>query len=382
MTNMTARRTIGSTTGIATVPAPEALLAAVPHPVIAIAGGDRIVFANPPAEQFFEMSAAWLKRQPVSSLLPFGTPLLSLIAQVEEHGVTVSEYGLELATPRLPARVVDAHVSPVAEQPGLVLVMLQERSIAQKMDRQLTHRQAARGVSAMSAVLAHEIKNPLAGIRGAAQLLEQEANEQDRALTQLICTETDRIRKLVDRMEVFSDRRPIDAQPVNIHEVLDHVRSLARSSFARHVQFTENFDPSLPPVMGDKDRLIQVFLNIVKNAADALDGRNDSEIHLQTAYRPGVHLAVGGARDRMALPLEITVRDNGGGVPPEIFPSMFEPFVTSKKKGTGLGLALVAKIIGDHGGTIECESEPRRTVFQVRLPMHRQARPLSKQEKP
>src|SRR6185436_3745720 len=132
--------------------------------------------------------------------------------------------------------------------------------------------QAARGVSAMSAILAHEIKNPLAGIRGAAQLLEQEANEQDRALTQLICTETDRIRKLVDRMEVFSDRRPIDAQPVNIHEVLDHVRSLSRSSFARHLQFTENFDPSLPPVMGDKDRLIQVFLNLVKNSADALEG--------------------------------------------------------------------------------------------------------------
>ena len=380
MKTMTARRIIGSNPGANTVPAPEALLAAVPHPVVAIAGGERVVFANPPAEQFFEMSAAWLKRQPISSLLPFGTPLLALIAQVEEHGVTVSEYGLELATPRLPARVVDAHVSPVADQPGLVLVMLQERSIAQKMDRQMTHRQSVRGVSAMSAVLAHEIKNPLAGIRGAAQLLEQEANEQDRVLTQLICTETDRIRKLVDRMEVFSDRRPIDPQPVNIHEVLDHVRNLSRSSFARHVQFTENFDPSLPPVMGDKDRLIQVFLNLVKNAADALETRNDGEIHLQTAYRPGVHLAIGGARDRMALPLEITVRDNGDGVPAEIFPSMFEPFVTSKKKGTGLGLALVAKIVGDHGGTIECESEPRRTVFQVRLPMHRQAR-NSKQDK-
>ena len=364
------------------VPTPDALLSAVPHPVIAIAEGERIVFANPPAEQFFDMSAAWLKRQPLESLLPFGSQLLALIGQVEEHGVTVSEYGLEFATPRMAARVVDAHVSPVAEQAGLVLVMLQERSIAQKMDRQLTHRQAVRGVAAMSAVLAHEIKNPLAGIRGAAQLLEQEASQQDRILTQLICTETDRIRKLVDRMEVFSDRRPIDGQPVNIHEVLDHVRNLARSSFAKSVTFSENFDPSLPPVMGEKDRLIQVFLNLVKNAADALEGQNDGEIHLQTAYRPGVHLAIGGARDRMALPLEITVRDNGAGVPPEILPAMFEPFVTSKAKGTGLGLALVAKIVGDHGGTIECESEPRRTVFHVRLPMHRAPRATTERSAP
>ena len=376
------RRITRSATAAPLVPTPDALLSAVPHPVIAIAEGERIVFANPPAEQFFDMSAAWLKRQPLASLLPFGSQLLALIGQVEEHGVTVSEYGLEFATPRMVARVVDAHVSPVAEQAGLVLVMLQERSIAQKMDRQLTHRQAVRGVAAMSAVLAHEIKNPLAGIRGAAQLLEQEASEQDRILTQLICTETDRIRKLVDRMEVFSDRRPIDGQPVNIHEVLDHVRNLARTSFAKNVTFSENFDPSLPAVIGEKDRLIQVFLNLIKNAADALEGQNDGEIHLQTAYRPGVHLAIGGARDRMALPLEITVRDNGSGVSPEILPSMFEPFVTSKAKGTGLGLALVAKIVGDHGGTIECESEPRRTVFRVRLPMHRAPRATTERSAP
>ena len=379
---MGVRRVARGSTTAALVPTPDSLLAAVPHPVIAIADGERIVFANPPAEQFFDISAAALKRQPLSSLLPFGSPLLALVGQVEEHNVTVSEYGLELTTPRLPLRIVDAHVSPVADQAGLVLVMLQERSIAQKMDRQLTHRQAARGVSAMSAVLAHEIKNPLAGIRGAAQLIEQNATESDRALTQLICVETDRIRKLVDRMEVFSDRRPIDGKPVNIHEVLDHVRSLARSSFAKGILFSENFDPSLPAVVGEKDRLIQVFLNLIKNAADALEGRSDGEITLQTAYRPGVHLAVSGARDRMSLPLEITVKDNGSGVPAEILPSMFEPFVTSKAKGTGLGLALVAKIVGDHGGTIECESEPRRTVFQVRLPMHRQKRTESERSVP
>jgi two-component system nitrogen regulation sensor histidine kinase GlnL len=304
-------------------------------------------------------------------MLPFGSPVLSLIDQVRDHGVTVSEYGIEIATPRLAPRAVDVHLSPIADASGGVLIMFQERSIAQKMDRQLTQRHATRSVTSMAAILAHEIKNPLAGIRGAAQLIEQNAPEQDRMLTRLICEESDRIRKLVDRMEVFTDRRPLERRPVNIHEVLDHVKNVAKSGFARDVAFVESYDPSLPPVMGEKDRLIQVFLNLVKNAADALIGRTDGEIVLQTAYRPGVHLAVGGTRDRLALPLEVSIRDNGAGVPAEIQSSMFEPFVTSKAKGQGLGLAIVAKIVGDHGGTIDCESKPKRTLFRVRLPMHR-----------
>jgi two-component system nitrogen regulation sensor histidine kinase GlnL len=350
---------------------PEALLAAVPHPLIGVDARGMIMFANPPAEQFLAMSAAMLKRQALPTMLPFGSPVLSLIDQVRDHGVTVSEYAIEITTPRLTPRAVDVHLSPIADASGGVLIMFQERSIAQKMDRQLTQRHATRSVTSMAAILAHEIKNPLAGIRGAAQLIEQNAPEQDRMLTRLICEESDRIRKLVDRMEVFTDRRPLERRPVNIHEVLDHVKNVAKSGFARDVAFVESYDPSLPPVMGEKDRLIQVFLNLVKNAADALIGRTDGEIMLQTAYRPGVHLAVGGTRDRLALPLEVSIRDNGAGVPAEIQSSMFEPFVTSKAKGQGLGLAIVAKIVGDHGGTIDCESEPKRTLFRVRLPMHR-----------
>ena len=146
--------------------------------------------------------------------------------------------------------------------------MLQERTIADKMDRQLTHRGAARSVSALAAMLAHEIKNPLSGIRGAAQLLEQSAGDDDRTLTRLICDEADRIVKLVDRMEVFSDERPVEREPVNIHVVLDHVKRLAQSGFARRIKFIENYDPSLPPVFANRDQLIQVFLNLVKNAAE------------------------------------------------------------------------------------------------------------------
>jgi two-component system nitrogen regulation sensor histidine kinase GlnL len=253
-----------------------------------------------------------------------------------------------------------------------VVVMLQERTIAEKMDRQLTHRGAARSVTALAAMLAHEIKNPLSGIRGAAQLLESSANDDDRTLTRLICDEADRIVKLVDRMEVFTDERPIERQPVNIHVVLDHVKRLAHSGFARNIKFVEEYDPSLPPVLANRDLLIQLFLNLVKNASEAIgEGATDGEIQLTTAFRPGVRLARPGAKTRVSLPLEFCVKDNGPGVPEDLLPHLFEPFVTTKPTGSGLGLALVSKIVGDHGGIIECESQPRHTIFRVLMPMYR-----------
>ena len=180
-------------------------------------------------------------------------------------------------------------------------------------------------------MLAHEIKNPLSGIRGAAQLLEQQASSEDRMLTRLICDEADRIVTLVDRMEVFGDDRPVARGPVNIHSVLDHVKRLAQSGFARNVRFIEDYDPSLPSVLANQDQLIQVFLNLVKNAAEAVvDLGTDAEIQLTTAFRPGVRLSVPGKKTRVSLPLEFCVKDNGSGVPEDLLPNLFDPFVTTK----------------------------------------------------
>jgi two-component system nitrogen regulation sensor histidine kinase GlnL len=350
--------------------AADTVLNALPHPILMVGPDGKIVEANVAAESFFEVSMLLLRRHALRDLVPFGSPLLALVEQVRNHDSAVNEYRVDLSTPRNPGeRLVDLNVAPVPERPGHVVVMLQERTIADKMNRQLTHRGAARSVIALASMLAHEIKNPLSGIRGAAQLLEQSAADDDRTLTRLICDEADRIVKLVDRMEVFADERPVEREPVNIHVVLDRVKKLALSGFARNIKFVETYDPSLPDVRANHDQFIQIFLNLVKNAAEAIGDQPDGQIELTTAFRPGVRLQIPGSKTRVSLPLEFCVKDNGAGVPADLLPHLFDPFVTTKPTGTGLGLALVAKMVGDHGGIIECESQPRHTIFRVLMPM-------------
>jgi len=344
-----------------------ALLAALPNPVIALDGAGIVRFLNPAAEQFFGVSAAALTGSPITEHVLPESPIFGLVEAVRRSESSIAEYDVLIAGPRFPARSVTIQGAPAGEAGELVVLSLHERSMADLMDRQLTHRNAARSVTAMAAMLAHEVKNPLSGIRGAAQLLEQDADEAGRELTRLICEETDRIVALVDRMEGFAEHAPIAGAEVNIHEVLDRVRKIAQSGFARHVMLIEEYDPSLPPVPGDRDLLLQVLLNLVKNAAEAV-GDTDGEIILRTAYRHGLRLA-GPDGARRHLPLMVSVADNGGGIPDDIKPQLFDPFVTTKHNGTGLGLALVAKVIGDHGGVIEFDSEPGRTVFRVFLPV-------------
>ena len=344
------------------------MLAALADPVIVVDRNGDIRLVNPAAEQFFGTGATALRGTALADLVAPHSPLLSLIDTVWRVGNTISEYDIALEGPRFGGRTVTIQGALAGEAAKLLVLTLHERSIVDKVDRQLTHRNAARSITAMAAMLAHEVKNPLSGIRGAAQLLEQDADDAGRELTRLICDETDRIVALVDRMDAFSDHRPIEREAVNIHEVLERVRKLAQSGFARHARFVEEYDPSLPPAHGNRDLLVQVFLNVVKNAAEAASGA-DGEIVLTTGYRHGLRLAGPRGEGRRHLPLMVAVADNGPGIPEDMRPYLFDPFVTTKRSGTGLGLALVAKVIRDHGGVIEFDSQPRRTVFRVFLPV-------------
>jgi two-component system nitrogen regulation sensor histidine kinase GlnL len=349
-------------------PDPAAMFAALPAACLLLDVDNRFRAANPAAEQFFALSQTQLRQHALADLIDDNNPVFGMIALARSHDVMVSERDMNIEGPRLNHRGVAVQAVPVAEDPGAIMLVLSDWSAARALDRQLSFRNAARSVAGMAAILAHEVKNPLSGIRGAAQLLENSVADSDRELAVLIRDEADRIRDLVERMEMFGEK-PIERTAVNIHRVLEHVRRLAQSGFATHLRLTESYDPSLPPVWGNRDQLVQVFLNLVKNAAEAITAGGNGEITLMTGYQPGVRLAAPTSTRQMNLPLVVTLRDNGPGISPEVEKNLFDPFVTTKSGGSGLGLALVAKIIGDHGGLIEVDSRPGRTEFRIFLPI-------------
>ncbi|MCB2090043.1 MAG: PAS domain-containing protein [Alphaproteobacteria bacterium] len=350
----------------------DVILNSMSDAIITIDAHNNITYANVSAEQFLGSSLPILRRKKIQDIVPYDSPLIALTEQARKTKAVITEYDVNIGNPHIGELSTDIHVSVLINDTDLpeeegILIQLQKRSIAQKINQQQTHRSATRSVSGMAAMLAHEIKNPLSGIKGSAQILSQDVSEDDRALTNLICEEVDRICMLVDRMEVFTDHRQLEKVEINIHSILEHVKKLAENGFGKHVKFSENYDPSLPHTLGDRGKLIQVFLNLLKNACEAVP-KSDGKVTIKTAYRQGVRVAASGSDEMLHLPLEISIIDNGSGISEDIKANIFDPFVTTKAGGTGLGLALVAKTISDHGGIIECESVPGKTVFRILLP--------------
>lgn len=219
------------------------------------------------------------------------------------------------------------------------------------------------GASALGRLLAHEIKNPLAGIRGAAQLLRDDVeSEEALSLLDLIESEIGRIKRLAERMERLGDELTGNFTQINIHEILRHARKVIQSGTSPSIAFTENYDPSLPLALGDEDSLTQTILNLIKNAVEALDETVENpEIKLETSYRTS----------SAGLPIEIRIIDNGTGIPQHVRDKIFQPFITHKPAGQGLGLALVSKVIAAHRGVIEVQSRPGETIFSILLPIQK-----------
>ena len=362
----------------------DAVLSGLTYPVVALDGQNQIVLINPAGEEFFKAGRSTLLQSDLAQYIEPDHPVFAMIRRVRTTRASISDQGIEFHSSKLGQRLVNMQVSaipdfngpeinstPSGDQPaniisGGVIIAIQERALAERLRGQQQFRGAARSMTSLSALLAHEIKNPLAGIRGAAELLKSGHPNPD-ALTGLIISETDRIAALLTRMESLAGGKDIDRAPVNIHEVINHCITLAQNSFGQGFEIVSLFDPSLPDTEGDRDLLIQSLLNLIKNACEASDKKH--KIIIRTFYNLGVHYAVARQAGQAVAPLVIEIEDHGNGISPELKDHIFDPFVTNKAQGTGLGLALVASTIADHGGTIDVTSQKGKTVFRIGLPM-------------
>ncbi len=330
--------------------------------VLSIDPAGMIDSVNPAAESLLNVSSPHLRGRKLSEVVA-----LPRAFDWDAEG-PFAAYDVIVTTARGARLAVDIEVARLPDHPGWRLIAFHGVAQAQRVGHRLERAGVARSAGAVAAMLAHEVKNPLSGIRGAAQLLESRADEDDRKLTRLICAEVDRVAKLLAQMEGFTDTRSLALTPVNVHEIVDHARSVARQGFGKDLKILDSYDPSLPPVLTHRDSLIQILLNLLKNAAESGEGRR--AVCITTAYRQGVSVMIDDAGHKRALPIELCVIDDGPGVPAEILDGLFQPFVTTKKGGRGLGLALSDKLMRDMGGIIQYsrEGKPAMTVFRLLLP--------------
>lgn len=344
----------------------NAIWASLPIPAMILDAKDRICDVNPVAETFFNASRKSLLGKVLWEKILVATPLADSVdrVRVEKSSLYVNAVDVSAETRR--PIVCDVQIAGLADKPDHVLVLFENRELVGRMGRAMSSKTAAKSAIGMAEMLAHEIKNPLAGITGAAQLISMNANAEDRELTELIVAETRRVLKLLEQVEDFGNVRPPERRAVNIHDVLDHARRSAAIGFAAHMTIEDDYDPSLPPTWADPDQLQQVLMNLLKNAAEA--GRPGGTIRLRTFYEMSLRVRRPDGSGA-GVPLQIEVIDDGPGIPEELAQDVFEPFVSGRENGTGLGLALIAKIVADHEGWIAVDSVPGRTAFRISLPI-------------
>ena len=348
------------------------IFAILPNPVFVLDRDDRFIYLNQAAEIFFQSSQMMLLRTSLASLIPADSNFLSMVSRARTQATSVGDQGVEFAGPKIGLKLINVQITPFGDAEPRLLVCIQERALAERLRGQSLFRGTARSIAAMAALLAHEVKNPLAGIKGAAQLLEADLVDANgdvngQSLTRMIVEESDRVAALLDRMEGFAGGANLVLAPVNIHEILDHCLNLAQASYGAHTTIRRSYDPSLPLVNGHRDLLIQAFINIIKNASEATD--SNGEIVIKTSYSQGRRLTFAAVDGGSYAPVQVEVIDNGAGISEELRDHIFDPFVSGRSGGSGLGLTMVASVIADHGAMIDVESVPGQTVFRMNFPV-------------
>ena len=349
---------------VSDLPTADALIAGLPSAVIVLDADRRVAMVNAAAEVMLNTSAGALGGQPLEAIVQMPTACLDRL----RDDAVFAAYGCTVETGRGARLLVDVHAAPIAEFPDWRMLTLTSAAMMAAMGQYADGRERGRAAIGAAAMLAHEIKNPLAGIRGAAQLLDARADAETRTLTRLIRDEVDRVTALIDHMEAFTDSRPLVRAPENIFAILEHVRAVSRAAFGDRLEIRDEYDPSLPEVLVSRDAMIQILLNLIANAAEAVTGARPGIVYLTARYRQGFSMA--DARGRHSLPIEICVVDDGPGPNDDIVEHLFEPFVSSKSAGRGLGLALVDKLVRANGGVVQFAREgvPPRSVFRIMLP--------------
>jgi len=343
----------------------QTIWASLPVPAILIGEDDRILDVNAAAEGFFNASSKSVIGTPVWDQVAIDAPIEDAFARARDKGTPLFVNDIDVGTGSRAPLQCGLQIAPLSGHPGQMIMMISPRELAARMTRNHSVKSAAQSAIGMAEMLAHEIKNPLAGITGAAQLLSMNLSQEDLELTDLIVAESRRIVKLLEQVEQFGNLSPPDMKPVNIHDVLDRARRSALLGFGAHMKIIEDYDPSLPLAWGDPDQLLQVVLNLVKNASEAASTRGGT-IRLHTYFEHSFRLRRADGSGR-SLPLQVEIIDDGPGLPEDIRGDIFDPFVSGRENGTGLGLALVSKIVSDHGGWISVTSVPGRTVFRLSL---------------
>jgi len=343
------------------------IFAVLPNPIFVLDLENRFIYLNQAAEIFFQSSRMILLGTSLTRIVPADSNFLSMVRRSRAQSISVGDQGVELAGPKIGLKLINVQITPFGDREPRLLISIQERALAERLRGQSLFRGAARSIAAMAALLAHEVKNPLAGIKGAAQLLEADLDGDGQSLTRMIVEETDRVAALLDRMEGFAGGANLVLAPLNIHEILDHCLNLAQASYGAHMKIRRSYDPSLPLVNGHRDLLIQAFINIFKNASEAAD--MNGEIVIKTSYSQGRRLTFAAVDGGSYAPVQVEVMDNGRGISEELRDHIFDPFVSGRSGGSGLGLTMVASVIADHGAMIDVESVPGQTVFRMNFPV-------------